>query len=72
MLKEGHRLWVFDNRVLRKLFGPKRDEVRGDWRKFHNEEINNFYSFPYIIRQIKLRRMWLAGHVACMGEVRKL
>jgi hypothetical protein len=59
---------VFENRVLRKIFGPKRDEVTGEWRKLHNEELHNLYSSPHIIRQIKSRRMRWAGHVACMGE----
>jgi hypothetical protein len=57
MLKEEHRLRVFENRVLRRIFGPKRDEVTGEWRKLHNEELelHNLYSSPYIIRQIKSR-----------------
>jgi hypothetical protein len=59
---------VFENRVLRRIFGPKRNEVRGEWRKLHNEELHNLYSFPDIIRQIKSRRMRWAGHVARMGE----
>jgi hypothetical protein len=58
---------VFENRVLRKIFGPKRDEVMGGWRKLHNEELHNFYSLPSVIRIIKSRRMRLAGHVAFMG-----
>jgi hypothetical protein len=61
---------VFENRVLRRIFGPKRDEVTGDWRKLHNEELHNFYSSPDIIRQVKSRRMRWAGHVGCMGEER--
>jgi hypothetical protein len=56
-LREGHRLRVFENRVMRGIFGPKRDEVTGDRRKLHNEELHNFYSSPSIIRIIKLRRM---------------
>jgi hypothetical protein len=71
-LREEHRLRVFANRVLRRIFGPKRDEVTGEWRKMHNEELHNLYSSPDIIRQVKSRRMRLAGHVACMGEERKL
>jgi hypothetical protein len=58
------------NRVLRRIFGPKRDEVTGGWRKLHNEELHNLYSSPSIIRMIKSRRMRLAGHVARMGEKR--
>jgi hypothetical protein len=55
---------VFENRVLRRIFGPKRDEVTGGWRKLHNEELHNLYSSPSIIRTIKSRRMRLTGHVA--------
>jgi hypothetical protein len=72
MLREGHRLRVFDNRVLRRIFGPKMDEVTGEWRKLHSEKLHNLYSSPDIIRQVKSRRMWWAGHVACMGEERKV
>jgi hypothetical protein len=57
MLREEHRLRVFENRVLRKIFGLKRDEVTGEWRKLHNEELCDLYSSPSIIRIIKLRRM---------------
>jgi hypothetical protein len=71
-LREEHRLRVFVNRVLRRIFGPKRDEVTGEWRKLHNEELHNLYSSPDIIRQVKSRRMRWAGHVACMGEERKV
>jgi hypothetical protein len=59
---------VFENRVSRRIFGPKRDEVTGDWRKLHNEELHNLYSSPSIIRIIKLRRMRWVGHVARMEE----
>jgi hypothetical protein len=59
---------VFENRVLRRIFGPKRDEVTGEWRKLHIEELNNLYSSQDIIRQVKSRRMRWAGHVAHMGE----
>jgi hypothetical protein len=59
---------VFENRVLRRIFGPKRDEVMGGWRKLHNEELHNLYSSPSIIIIIKSRRMRWAGHVARMGE----
>jgi hypothetical protein len=68
---EEHRLRVFENRVLRRIFGPKRDEVTGEWRKFHNEErkfhneeLHDLYSSPSIIRIMKSRRMRWAGHVA--------
>jgi hypothetical protein len=66
-LREEHRL-----RVLRRIFGPKRDEVAGSWRNLHNEELHNLYSSPSIIRMIKSRRMWWAGHVARMGEKRNV
>jgi hypothetical protein len=59
---------VFDNMVLRRIFGPKRDEVTGGWIKMHNEELHNLYSSPNVIRMIKSRRMRLAGHVARMGS----
>jgi hypothetical protein len=59
---------VFENRVLRRIFGPKRDEVMGDWRKLHNEELHDLYSSPSIIRMIKSRRMRWAGHVARMEK----
>jgi hypothetical protein len=59
---------MFENRVLRRIFGPKRDEVTGGWRKLHNEELHNLYSSPSIIRMTKSRRMRLAGHVARMGR----
>jgi hypothetical protein len=70
-LREEHRLRVFENRVLRRIFGPKRDEVTGEWRKLLNGELHNLYSSPDIIRQIKSRRMMWAGHVALMGEGKK-
>jgi hypothetical protein len=63
-------LRVFENRVLRRIFGPRRDEVTGGWRKLHNEELHGFYSSPSIVRVIKAGRMRWAGHVARMGEVR--
>jgi hypothetical protein len=59
---------VFENRVLRRIFETKRDEVTGDWRKLHNEELHNLYSSPNIIRMIKSRRMRWPGHVARMGR----
>jgi hypothetical protein len=58
--------------VLRRIFGPKRDEVTGEWRKLHNGELHNLYSSPDIIRQIKSRRRRWAGHAACMGEGRNM
>jgi hypothetical protein len=58
--------------VLRRIFGPKRDEVTGEWRKLHSEELHNLYSSPNIIRQVKSRGMRWAEHVACMGEERKV
>jgi hypothetical protein len=61
---------VFENRVLRRIFGPKRDGVTGSWRELHNEELHNLYPSPSIIRIIKSRRMRWAGHVARMGEKR--
>jgi hypothetical protein len=70
--REEHRLRVFGNRVLRGIFRPKRGEVTGEWRKLHSGELHNLYSSPDIIRHIKSRRMWWAGHVACMGEGRNV
>jgi len=69
-LREERRLRVFENRVLRRIFGPRRDEVTGEWRRLHNEELNDLYSSPNIVRVIKSRRMRWAGHVARMGEER--
>jgi hypothetical protein len=69
-LREEHRLRVFENRVFKRIFGPKRDEVTGDWRKLHNEKLHGLYSTPSIVRVIKGRRIRWAGHVARMGEVR--
>jgi hypothetical protein len=68
-LREEHRLRVFENRVLRRIFGPKREED-GSWRKLHNDELHNLYSSPNIVRVIKSRRMRCAGHVARRGEGR--
>jgi len=64
----SRRLRVFQNRVMRRVFGPKRDEVTGEWRKLHNEELSDLYSLPNIVRLVKSRRMRWAGHVARMGE----
>jgi hypothetical protein len=72
ILREEHRLRVFENRVLRRIFGPKRDEVTGEFRKLHSEELHNLYSSPDIISQIRSRRMRWTGHVACMREGRKV
>jgi hypothetical protein len=69
-LREEHRLRVFENRVLRRIFGPKRDEVKGKWRKLHKKELHDLYSSPSIIRIIMSRRMRWAGHVARMVEKR--
>jgi hypothetical protein len=69
-LREEKRLRVFENRVLRRIFGSKREEAAGEWRRLHNEELNDLYSSPNIIRVIKSRRMRLAGHVARMGGKR--
>jgi hypothetical protein len=67
-LREEHNLRVFENRVLRRIFGPKRDDVINGWRKLNNDELHNLYSSPNIIRMIKSRRTRWAGHVARMGE----
>jgi len=69
-LREEKKLRVFENKVLRRIFGPRRDEVTGDRRRLHNEEVNDLYSSPNIVRVINRRRMRWAGHVACMGEER--
>jgi hypothetical protein len=63
---------MFDNRVLRRIFGPKRDEVTGEWRKLHSEELHNLYSSPDVIRQVKSMRMRWAGHVTRVGEERNV
>ena len=69
-LREERRLRVFENMVLRRIFGPRRDEVTGDWRRLHNEELNDLYTSPNIVRVIQSRRMRWTGHVAPMGEER--
>jgi hypothetical protein len=69
-LREECRLRVFENKVLRRIFGPKRDEVTGEWRRLHSKEIYALYSSPNIIQVIKSRRLRWAGHVARMGERR--
>jgi len=67
-LREERKLKVFENKVLRRIFGPRRYEGTGKWRRLHNEELNDLYSSPNIVRVIKSRRMKWAGHVAHMGE----
>jgi len=69
-LREERRLRVFENRVLRRIFGPKRDEVNGEWRKLHNVELNDLYFSPNIVQVIKSRRMRWAGHLVSIGEKR--
>jgi hypothetical protein len=69
-LREERRLKVFENRVLRRVFGPKRDEVTGKWKKLYNEELIDLYSLPNTVRVVKSRRMRWAGYVARMGEER--
>jgi hypothetical protein len=71
-LREEHKLRVFENRVLKRIFGPKWDEVMGEWRKMHSGELHNLYSSPDIIRQIKSSRMWWMGHVTHTGEGRNV
>ena len=69
-LREERRLRVFENMVLRRVFGPKREEVTEEWRKQHNEELNDLYSLPNIVRVVKSRRMRWSGHLTRMGEDR--
>ena len=69
-LREERKLRVFENMGLRRIFGPRRDEVTGEWRRLHNEELNDLYSSPNIVRVIKSRRMRWAGHVARMSKER--
>ena len=68
--REERKPRVFENKVLRRIFGPRRDEVTGEWRRLYNEELSNLYSSPNSVRVIKSRRMRWAGHVARMGEER--
>jgi len=67
-LQDERKLSVFENMVLRRIFGPRKDEVTGEWRRLHSEELNDMYCSPNIVRVIKSRRMRWAGHVARMGE----
>ena len=67
-LRDESRLRVFEKRALKRIRGPKRDEVTGEWRKLHNEKFNELYSLPNIVRVIKSRTMRWAGYVACMGR----
>ena len=68
--KEERKLRLFENMVLKRIFGPRRDEVKGEWRRLHNEELNDLYSSPNLLRVIKSRRMRWPGHVALMEEER--
>ena len=70
ILREERRLRMFENRVLRRVYGPKRDEVTGEWRKLHNEKLSDLYSLPNTVRVVKSRRMRWVEHVARMGEGR--
>ena len=70
MLREEHRLRVFENKVLKKIFGAKIEEITGEWRKLHNAELHVLYSSSNIIRNLKSRQLRWAGHVACMGQSR--
>jgi hypothetical protein len=67
-MREERRLRVFENRTLRRIFGPTRDEVTGEWKKLHNEELNDLYSLPNSVLVVKLKRMRWARHVARMGR----
>jgi hypothetical protein len=69
-LREEHKLRVFENRALRRVFGPKREEATGDWRKLHDEKLNDLYSLPNIVQVVKSRRMRWVVHVARVGEER--
>jgi hypothetical protein len=67
ILRKERTLRVFENRVLRRIFGPKRDEVTGEWRKLHNDELSDLYSLPNNVQVLKSRRMRWAGHVVRIG-----
>jgi hypothetical protein len=71
-LREERRLRDFENRMMKRVFGPQWDEVTWEWRKLHNEELNDLYSLPNIVRLVKSRRMKWAGHVARMGKKREV
>jgi len=71
-LREERKLRVFENMVLRRIFGPRRDKVTGEWRRLHNEELNDLYCSPNIAQVIKWRRMRWAGYVAHVGEEREV
>ena len=71
IFREEHRQRVFENRVLKRIFLPKRDKMTGEWRKLHKPELNDLYCSPIVVQVIKLRRMRLAGHVARMGRAEK-
>jgi hypothetical protein len=72
ILREGHKLRVFENGVLRRIFGLKKDEVTGEWMNLHSEELHHLYSFPNIITQIKSRRIRWVGHVVRIGDEEKV
>jgi hypothetical protein len=72
ILRQDYMLRVFENGILRRIFGPMRDEVTGEWKKLHTEDLHNLYSSPVAIRHIKPRRMRWAGYVARMGEEGKV
>jgi len=71
-LREERRMIVIETRMMRRMFGPKRDKITGKWRKLHKEELSDLYSSPNIVRVIKSRRLRWAGHVALMGERRSV